>query len=328
MPNRFLRVSVIVPTFNRLEKLKTAIRSLKRQTCPAESIEIIVVDDGSTDGTLNWLTKAADEIPNLRVLTQEHAGPAVARNLAADIAEGDILLFVGDDIIASEHLVETHLKVFQRMGANVAVQGAVQLAASVQKTRFVRYLADKSAAQSQLNDATPAGALPPGIFYTGNCAIPKKLLEDGGGFPTDVVYYDDTYVGWLLQKGGASIIYEPRAEAFHDHTQTLDEFLIRQKQAGKDAAVLSLRHPELRKLLRVDQTVALEGSWVESAKKLIKRVLFNRLTAPTLKRMAASRLAPFPIACVIFSGLIGYEHRTAAKAVLVQSPESKRRGHQ
>jgi len=324
MPNRPHRVSAIIPTFNRLEKLKNAIRSLQRQTSPVESLEIIVVDDGSTDGTLDWLTKAASELQNLRVLTQEHAGPAVARNLAARAAEGAVLLFIGDDILASEQLVETHLGVFEKMGTNVAVQGGVQLAASVQETRFARYLTDKSAAQFQLNHAKPGATLPFGAFYTCNCSVPKKLLEDCGGFPTDVVYYDDTYLGWKLQKRGASIIYEPRAEAFHDHTQTLDEFLTRQKQAGKDAAVLSMRHPELRKLLRVDQTAVLEGTVSDVVKKLIKRLLFNRLTVPTLKRVAQSRLLPFSLACLIFSGLIGYEHRTAAKMALVGSRKSKR----
>lgn len=323
MSNSDCPLSVIIPTFNRLEKLKGALRSLQRQTRPSESFEIIVVDDGSTDETLEWLTKAVEDVPNLRVLTQQHAGPAAARNLAANVALGDILLFIGDDVTASEHLVETHLGVFERMGHNLAVQGGLQLAASVPRTRFVRYLAEKSAAQFQLNDARPSGALPPGVFYTSNCSVPKKLLQESGGFPTDVVYYDDTYIGWKLQKIGASIIYEPHAEAFHDHTQTLDEFLIRQKQAGKDAAVLSARHPELRKLLRVDQTVLFEGPASDIVKKLTKRLLFNRLTVPTFKRITGCRFVPFWLACFIFSGLIGHEHKVAAKKALASGLESQ-----
>lgn len=322
MPNSACPLSVIIPTFNRLEKLKNALQSLQRQTRPPESFEIIVVDDGSTDETLEWLARAIEEIPNLRVLTQKHAGPAAARNLAASIALGEVLLFIGDDITASEHLVEAHLRVFERMGHNLAVQGGLQLAASVPRTRFVRYLAEKSAAQFKLNDALPRGALPFGAFYTSNCSVPKKLLQESGGFPTDVVYYDDTYVGWKLQEMGVLIIYEPRAEAFHNHTQTLDEFLIRQKQAGKDAAVLSARHPELRTLLRVDQTVLFEGAASDIAKKLTKRVLFNRITVPTLKRAAHSRFVPFSLASFIFSGLIGYEHSVAAEKALASSVES------
>ena len=308
------RISVIIPTFNRLEKLKGAVNSLRRQTCPAQSFEVIVVDDDSTDGTLDWLKKATSEIPNLRAFTQEHAGPAVARNLATEAARGDILLFMGDDIIASERLVETYLATFEEMGTDLAVQGGVQLAASVPKTPFVRYLDERSVAQFRLHRAAPGEALPFTMLYTCNCSMPKKLLLDCGGFPTDVVYYDDTFLGWALSGRGARIIYEPRAEAFHDHTQTLDEFLRRQRQAGKDAAILAAKHPELRKLLRVDQTTLFEGMPSQIAKKLIKRLLFNALTFPVLKRIANPRLLPFSIACVIFTGLIGYEHRKAAAA--------------
>ncbi len=307
------RISVIIPTFNRLAKLKNALASLKRQTCPPESFDIIVVDDGSTDETLKWLKRTAGELGNLRVLSQVHAGPAAARNLAACEACGEILLFMGDDVIVSERLLESHLKTYERMGANIAVQGGVRLAPSVPITRFVRYLDKRSAAQFQLSNAKPGDALPFFGLYTCNCSIPKKLVEECGGFPQDVVYYDDTFLGWMLNRKGIPVIYEPLAEALHDHAQTLEEFLQRQRQAGKDAAILAARHRELRRPLRVDQAVLFEGDVWEISKKLVKMLLFNRWTVRILIKMSESRILPFAISCIIFSGLIGYEHRMAAR---------------
>jgi len=190
---------------------------------------------------------------------------------------------MGDDVIASERLLEIHLKTYETMGPNIAVQGGVRLASSVPMTRFVRYLDKRSAAQFQLGNARPGDVLPFFSFYTCNCSVPRELVEACGGFPQDVVYYDDTFLGWMLERKGIPIIYEPLAEVQHDHAQTLDEFLLRQRQAGKDAAILAARHSELRKPLRVDQAALFEGNVWEIAKKVVKMLLFNRWTVRILK---------------------------------------------
>ncbi|MCD6326271.1 glycosyltransferase [bacterium] len=311
-----LRISIIIPTFNRLDKLKSVIASLRRQSYPADRFEIIVVDDGSTDGTAAWLADAAGGAPNLRFEIAEHAGPAVARNVGVKMAEGEILLFLGDDTIASEDLLSKHACEHERLGCDIAIQGGVQPAENVRPTRFVRYLNERSHAQFHLRPCQPGDSLPFDVFYTCNCSLPKRLLDELGGFPEDVVYYDDTFVGYMLSRRGVPIIYEPTALVRHNHTQELNGFLIRQVQAGADAAVLSRRCPALRQLLRVDQAVVLEGSFVEMAKKGIKRLLFNRATAPLLKMLAANSLVPFPLACFIYSGLIGWQHRVSAQAAL------------
>ncbi|MBN1594061.1 MAG: glycosyltransferase [Candidatus Coatesbacteria bacterium] len=302
-----------------MDKLIGAIDSLRRQSYPQESFELVIVDDGSTDGTLNWLEKNSREDSWLSYYSQDHSGPAVARNLAAGKARGEILLFMGDDIIASDDLIRKHIRAFDKMGGRTAVQGGVKLAPGVNRTRFVRYLDERSAAQFQLNHAKRGDSLHFSMLYTCNCSFPKRLLLDCGGFPTDVIYYDDTFLGWKLAQKSIPIIYEPEAEVFHDHAQTLDEFLARQKQAGKDAAVLAAKHPELRASLRVDQTTVFEGHPFSIAKKAVKKVIFNRLSTPIMKKIASCSLLPFSWASFIYSGLIGYEHRKSAGAALAQN---------
>lgn len=87
----FSDVSVVIPTFNRLEMLREAVESVLDQTLPPR--QLIVVDDGSTDGTWDWLSSQKGLVP----LKQENKGPAAARNFGAKLAETEYLAFLDSD---------------------------------------------------------------------------------------------------------------------------------------------------------------------------------------------------------------------------------------
>ncbi len=96
-------VSVIIPTYNRRDSLLRALDSLARQTYPADRFEVIVVDDGGSDGT----EAVAQRIYPfaLRYVRQENQGDAIARNRGAQVAQGDILQFLDDDIVTEPDFV-------------------------------------------------------------------------------------------------------------------------------------------------------------------------------------------------------------------------------
>src|SRR5271169_4507748 len=87
-----LRVSTIIPTFNRAHVVAEAIESVLRQTVPAE--QIIVVDDGSTDDTIDVLTRFDGRIS---VIRQAHSGVSAARNAGMRAATGDWIAFLDSD---------------------------------------------------------------------------------------------------------------------------------------------------------------------------------------------------------------------------------------
>ncbi len=95
MPEPTPVVSVIIPTYNRKESLLRTLDSLARQTYPADRMEVIVVDDGSTDGTTDT---SLDRRLTGTVLHAEHGGATAARNHGASRARGCVLVFVDDDI--------------------------------------------------------------------------------------------------------------------------------------------------------------------------------------------------------------------------------------
>ncbi|HEY9709538.1 MAG TPA: glycosyltransferase, partial [Oculatellaceae cyanobacterium] len=75
--------SVVIPTYNRQPILEKCLKALENQQLRSNSVvagyEVVLVDDGSTDGTLEWLESQSSEFPHVRSLSQDHQGPAAAR---------------------------------------------------------------------------------------------------------------------------------------------------------------------------------------------------------------------------------------------------------
>lgn len=97
-------ISVIIPAFNEKLVLEDCIESLGAQTY--SDFEIIVIDDGSTDGTLDILENLGKTLPNFRFGKQVHRGPGAARNLGASLSKGEILVFVDADMTFDTNFLE------------------------------------------------------------------------------------------------------------------------------------------------------------------------------------------------------------------------------
>lgn len=110
--------SVVIPTYNRREMLRDALASIWSQTF--SDYEVIVVDDGSTDGTRESLASA--NAP-LRFLTQSHRGPGAARNLGIREAQGEYLAFLDSDDLWFPWTLETYASVILEQGAPAFLTG-------------------------------------------------------------------------------------------------------------------------------------------------------------------------------------------------------------
>src|SRR5436309_2200193 len=102
-------ISVIVPTFNRREVLSRCLQALTEQDCPHSEYEVIVVVDGSTDGTQAFLKSLRTSF-NLKVIDQANRGAAAARNAGLLAAAHKIVLFLDDDLICESNVVSEHIK--------------------------------------------------------------------------------------------------------------------------------------------------------------------------------------------------------------------------
>lgn len=112
------RVSVIIPVYNCKRYLPQCLQSILHQTYG--NIEIIIVDDGSTDGTSSLCDEYAKQFPVITVIHQNNAGPGMARNAGLDIMTGDYVTYVDADDYVAKNFVETMVKLLKSYHADIA----------------------------------------------------------------------------------------------------------------------------------------------------------------------------------------------------------------
>src|SRR5215813_8372071 len=104
-----VELSVVIPTYNRAESLRRCLLALGQQTQSAADFEVIVVVDGSSDGTCAMLERLSTPYQLVVIEQQPNQGAAVARNRGAERASGKYCLFLDDDIVAGPALIAEHL---------------------------------------------------------------------------------------------------------------------------------------------------------------------------------------------------------------------------
>lgn len=132
-------VSIVMPTHNRKDALLPTLRALAQVDYPTGSWEVVLVDDGSTDGTETLVREwcAQSEAP-LRYVRQENAGPAAARNHGAATARGEILIFLDDDITVAPSFIDAHVTALEaNPGSWIA--GRITHPDSLRETPFGKY---------------------------------------------------------------------------------------------------------------------------------------------------------------------------------------------
>ncbi len=230
-------LSVIVPTYNGGWVLQRTIEALRAQDAPPGRFEIIVVDDGSTDGSVDDLN-AMTRPSFIRLIRQANRGRAAARNHGAFEARGRVVLFVDADIWAAPQLVSAHLA-HHTEGHTLGVQGSSIPHPDSLKTVFMR-------ATNLLPDLTVRrrDKLSPMHVVTRNFSVTAEAFRDVGGFDERFVGYgwEDIELGVRLRDAGVSLIYEPAAFTYHHHVQTLEGLLPKLRQLGEGAVYFWRKH--------------------------------------------------------------------------------------
>jgi len=210
-------LSLVIPSFNRLDTLRHVLPSLLEQSADPKSYEIILSDSCSNDGTRELVESFADRV---RYLRRENRGRADARNHGIREAQGSIVLFTDSDIIADRDLVKNHLRVHRQH------PGGAVVGCEVQVDTFDEYreaLARPELRRTLHNNARHT--LPWLYFLTGNASAPREALIQVGMFDESFVGYghEDLELGYRLEKAGLTIRYAHDAVNYHLHPVPFDQ---------------------------------------------------------------------------------------------------------
>ena len=272
-----MQISVVIPTHNRWSNLSRALECLATQACPPASFEVIVVDDGSDDETWPWLQAQVNAYPFLlRPMRQPPQGPVAARNKGTASAQGELILFLGDDIYASPDLISRHMACHVTWpGQWNAVLGQVQWATDLPVTSLMHWM-ETGGAQWRFEELEAGSLLDYHWFITANLSLARSVLLEVGGFDEGFPHasLEDTELGYRLFQSGLQIRYTPDALAYHWHPVSLEAFLDRSRKQGRAAVHFAWRWPELRKQL-LDPTVWF-ANYPSAQRQLLSRVVRSR----------------------------------------------------
>ncbi len=235
-------ISIVIPTYNRLPILQKCLIALENQQFSHNLIsqyEIVLIDDGSTDSTLNWLRENQSKLPHLKTFQQDHQGAAAARNLGIKKAQGDTIIFIDSDLVVTENFLQAHSNSLVRGREKTGSDRLFTYGAVINTCNFD----NPTSEPYKITDFSAA------YFATGNVAISKHWLEKVGMFDTQFQLYgwEDLELGVRLKKLGLKLIKCPEAVGYHWHPpfniEQIPNLIDKEIQRGRMGVIFYQKHP-------------------------------------------------------------------------------------
>lgn len=258
--------------------MNECLEALAKQEFVKGEYEIIVVDDGSTDGTKSvfqsFRKKNSCEI---HYLYQQNQGQGIARNRGVVAAKGKIVIFIGDDILVQTDFLKQHMEYHRRYHhKNDAVLGLILWDPRIPSTPFMEFMTSggiffrRFGGHQFAYDRLLGRELADfNFFYTSNISLKRNLLLQ---FPFDDSFHlygwEDIELGYRLTKeAGLKLYYNSHAVVYHYHPMDASSLEDRMRAIGKSAHILHRKYPELRKV---------PSFWKRALLKFISQPFFLR----------------------------------------------------
>jgi glycosyltransferase involved in cell wall biosynthesis len=234
------RVSVIVPTRNRAGSLRQLLEALSAQVYPSDCLEVIVVDNSSTDNT-NDIVREAESwgLFPVKYLCKQDDGPAASRNRGAEMATGEILAFTDSDCIPVPGWLRAGISAFE--------EGVALVCGPIEPVMLRR---DEAFFSHQIYRVTRED----GLYATANVFYRRNVFLELGGFIETMRTYawgqpvggDDTEMGWRVKRAGYRSVFAAEAMVCHLSTPISARSYLLQPVAGQVIPKLVAAFPELR----------------------------------------------------------------------------------
>ena len=226
-----ITVSVIVPAFNAEDTLPECIDALLHQTVARDEYEVIVVDDGSTDGT----AQVAQRSGVIRIL-QPHRGPGAARNAGIQWARGDLLLFTDADCVPAPNWIEAMALPF----VNPEVAGCKGIYRTHQRNLIARFVQVEYEEKYRAMEGTTSID----FVDTYSAAYRKRVLMHEGCFSEEILAAEDAELSFRLAQRGYRLVFNPQGFVYHRHSQSIGHYVRRKFRYGTWRVHVYHRYPE------------------------------------------------------------------------------------
>jgi len=232
-------IDTVIPAFNALPLVGATVAALLEQQLPAGySLTITVVDDGSSDGTENYLKERFGD----RILIIRHdpnRGRSAACNTGAEHGAGEFLLFLDSDCLpANNRFIQEHIHALE-----AAAKISCGLISSEKQGFWPEYQRQLVKKRLKGLDNTDAAT----SFTTANTVVARDCFEKAGGFNTSYTHYgfEDRDLLLRLQQTGASVHYTPAAAVNHDDDINLSAVCNKMRLSGRySSRLFAEQHPE------------------------------------------------------------------------------------
>ncbi len=237
-------ISVIVPSYQRCASVERLLLALSHQTMPVEKYEVIVVIDGSLDGTREMVEQYQSPF-KLRGIWQPNQGRAAACNRGISEAVGTLVVILDDDMEPSAQLLESHWNAHQA-DLRLGVLGAVPIRLEPSSPPVMQYIGAKFN-QHLEKLAHPGYTLNLRDFYSGNFSIRRRFLTEVGLFDDQFKVYgnEDLELSWKLRRAGIQLVYCAEASAFQHYEKDYASLARDNIAKGKTSILLAKLHPEV-----------------------------------------------------------------------------------
>jgi GT2 family glycosyltransferase len=274
--------SVVISTFNRRDALEQTLTALAKQDIPHSDYEVLVIDDGSTDGTSELLSRIrVPYVLRCRRLPVNR-GISAGRNAGMVAAQGRYLILLSDDMLVSENFVSAHTRTLEQFPDTWVVGGFDQLE-ELRLTPFGRYL-DRLERQFRL--ARIGAQIAPNLFEmhaptARNLSMPRSDIERVGLFdPRFRVTCEDQDIAQRAAKLGIRFLYNAEIRCEHnDSASDLDRYCRFQELGAIDTVRLCRKYPEIHggaAIAVINAPVRRSDPFGLIARKMVKSLLARR----------------------------------------------------